>query len=404
VRRPSCRWPLLALALLATACGVDPADSAPAPTTTSVPPTTAAPATAAPTTTAAAPPTTGAEQERSVLVAWAEDDVDDTFVAAVSAVEGVGDVVAVRSGNLHLLATADASGRPVDQPPKGFVIPVDAVVLDGSGVRRFVDDEIAAAVGGLRPDQVVLGETAAAIRRLGPGGRLVVEGGQTLTVAAVVPDRFLGSAEVVAVDVAVYGDDPPEPRFAYVDYDGDADELEDELTARLGEEEGVKVRYLAASASPRPRTTRTQAAIKEKFGEFSYRPVGGGRFEIDPDWMAANIVTTTLPLVGETKCHRAMVPILRDVLQGLVDDGLASVIDPAAFQGCWNSRFIAGTDRLSRHAFGAAVDVNFGNALDGGAGSPVNPELLARMEAAGLTSGHDWSNPDPGHFEWYEDP
>ena len=82
---------------------------------------------------------------------------------------------------------------------------------------------------------------------------------------------------------------------------------------------------------------------------------------------------------------------------------MKAAIDPDAFFGCWNPRRIANTTRLSRHAFGAAADINFGNSLDGGPGSPVNDELLRRMAMAGITSGHDWSLPDPGHFEWFSD-
>ncbi len=88
--------------------------------------------------------------------------------------------------------------------------------------------------------------------------------------------------------------------------------------------------------------------------------------------------------------------------QDLADNGLSNVIDRSAFAGCWNARYIAGSARMSRHSFGAAADINIFNSTDGGPGSPVNPELLKRIYAAGLTSGHVWRNSDPGHFEFFE--
>ena len=147
---------------------------------------------------------------------------------------------------------------------------------------------------------------------------------------------------------------------------------------------------------------RSQVFIKEHFGEFAYRLTGGGRFTIDPGWVAANIVDVDIPLLGQTKCHRKMAGILTDVMQDLVDNGLSDVIDRSAYAGCWNARYIAGSYRLSRHAFGAAADINIFNPTDGGPGSPVHPELLERIYAAGLTSGHVWRNADPGHFEFFE--
>ncbi|MGI9614043.1 MAG: M15 family metallopeptidase, partial [Acidimicrobiales bacterium] len=128
--------------------------------------------------------------------------------------------------------------------------------------------------------------------------------------------------------------------------------------------------------------------------------LGGRQIDIDPAWVEEHIVTADLPLLGPVRCHRSFVEIIRPVLQGLIDDGLEDVIDPSRFEGCWNPRFIGNSNRLSRHAWGAAADINFGNPLGDNPGSPIHPELLDRMAAAGVTSGHDWTIPDPGHFEY----
>lgn len=67
--------------------------------------------------------------------------------------------------------------------------------------------------------------------------------------------------------------------------------------------------------------------------------------------------------------------------------------------GGYNYRTIAGTNTLSNHAHGNAVDVNWSENARGTAGNI--PPGLARDLAAkhGMTWGGDWKNPDPMHFE-----
>lgn len=67
--------------------------------------------------------------------------------------------------------------------------------------------------------------------------------------------------------------------------------------------------------------------------------------------------------------------------------------------GGFNPRTIAGTNKLSNHAHGAAIDVNWGENPRGGAGAI--PAEIARSLAQkhGLVWGGDWKNPDPMHFE-----
>lgn len=67
--------------------------------------------------------------------------------------------------------------------------------------------------------------------------------------------------------------------------------------------------------------------------------------------------------------------------------------------GGYNPRNIAGTNTPSRHAHGAAIDINWTDNPRGGKGKI--PADLARSLAAkhGLVWGGDWKNPDPMHFE-----
>lgn len=67
--------------------------------------------------------------------------------------------------------------------------------------------------------------------------------------------------------------------------------------------------------------------------------------------------------------------------------------------GGYNYRNIAGTNRLSEHAHGTAIDLNWDRQPRGGK-SDIDPELARELaQKHGLTWGGDWKNPDPMHFE-----
>lgn len=335
----------------------------------------------------------------------------DEFIRVIAELPGVAGSAVIQTGQLRLTASEDSTGAPVDVLEDGFVIQVDGRAYESLDAAETFAPSLAEALADLRPDEVVLSESSAAIRRLDQGSTITFEGGGAdvegarFRVAAILPDDVVGATEVVLLGpeaMAAAGAATPR-RIAIVDYAETGEELERVLLA-ANAGEGIRVfgGRGGDDQQDRDRAVLAQLRVKEIFGEFSYRPRSGGAVEIDPAWVEANIVSVDLPLLGMTKCHRVFAEILTEVLQGLIDDGLEDLIDPDAFQGCWNPRFIGGSDRLSRHAWGIAADINFFNPLDGLPGSPVNPELLDRMAAAGVTSGHDWSTPDPGHFEYLD--
>lgn len=374
------------------------------PPTTSRAPDTAGPGTSRPAATDAptstAPPTTVAGEAPWFVVSvtgW----IPDGFANPLAELPGVEVVSVVRIGNAAVVETRDGSGNVVDRTRRGFVIPVELQAIDPTGHAEFVPPEIAVRLDSLLPDQVILGESSARLRRLGPGATVVLEDGTELEVAAVVDDRWVGFAEMVTT--------VPDPdrlgterdRYAVVRFDGTREELEaammtlTDLAVRVQDEAGAAVFRHADAVQP-------QVVIKERFGEFSFRGGRGQRVEIDPAWVEANIVTARLPRIGSVTCHREFIEMLRGVMEQLVAEGNGRLIGPGSDNGCWNPRFIAGRRDLSRHSWGIAADINWGNDHDGPR-SPVAPALLEAMEEAGITSGHAWTNPDAGHFEWYED-
>ncbi len=389
-------------------------DAPPAPvatpnlvTTTTKPPvpTTALPAETlflTPPTSAIPTPGSSAPSAGNWFVVWVTGWIPQGFAADLRDVPGVDVVSVVGVGNAHVVETRNAAGQIIDETKPGFVIPVELHAIDPADHQRFVPSDVYFLLADLAPDQVILGRSSARFHRLGPGGTLTLEDGTTLTVAGVVDDEWVGAAELVTTspDAITLGAD--RERYAVVRFEGDREALEpatvvltDKSVRVWGEGEVDMFRHADA--------VQSQIRIKERFGEFSYRPLGGQSVEIDPEWVAANIVMVRLPLIGSITCHRDFAALLRQVMDELESGGNGRIINSGSDNGCWNARFIAGRRDLSRHAWGIAADINWGNPHDS-LRSPVAPALLAATSAAGITSGHEWVNPDPGHFEWYGPP
>jgi D-alanyl-D-alanine carboxypeptidase len=144
-----------------------------------------------------------------------------------------------------------------------------------------------------------------------------------------------------------------------------------------------------------------QALIKAAFGEFAVQGSGPGPVTIDPDWVATNIVDVDLPILGPTHCHRNLVPALRGALEDLQAANLGHLV--GSYEGCFNARTVAGSVQLSRHAWGAAVDLNF-STNPTGIDSAQDPRLVAVFERWGFGSGDFWLVPDSGHFEYIAPP
>lgn len=316
------------------------------------------------------------------------------FAESLVGVDGIEAITELRTATLHIKSSHKADGTVVDEPPPGYVIPVHAAIVAPEGLEHIV------GISGLAPDELVLGEDSAALRRLGIGDSITFER-STMTVGAIVPEALMSGYEMIATTPEPFVEKRMETRAVHVLYGWSRYRLSLEVRARVDEDTTYRVSERSTSADRGGLAVRSQTFIKQSFGEFAYKPTGGRNFVIDPAWINANIVDVRIPLLGRTRCHRIYAEILTDIMQDLVDNGLSDVIDRSAFAGCWNGRYIANSYRLSRHSFGAAADINIFNTPDEGPGSPVHPELLSRMAAADVTSGHLWAKSDAGHFEYF---
>jgi hypothetical protein len=325
---------------------------------------------------------------------WAQPDLPEGFEDAVAALPDVTAVVTTRRGLVHLHASWDPDGARVDELPTGYVVPMQAVALDLARTDLHPD------LAYLEPDELALSATAARLRGVGPGSMLDLDG-HRLTVGAVLPDEVAGSSEVLlSLELA--------ERFAFarrsvtIRHLGDEDAVRQKIAALLPTNVTARIR------SPRDDGTgplvRSQVDMKQRFGEFAHGPVrADGGFTQDPAWVEANITTARVPILGAITCHRDFIPLVAGALQELEDEGLAHLVDASDYAGCWAPRRIASGRTISKHAWGAAIDLNAStNAY--GEEPTLDPRVIEAFRRWGMRWGGDFLVPDGMHFEWYEDP
>ncbi|HEX6165540.1 MAG TPA: M15 family metallopeptidase, partial [Acidimicrobiales bacterium] len=340
----------------------------------------------------------------AVLLAWTPGGLDQGLAAAATADPAVGATSVVRGGVVDLVASRDPTGGAVDDPAPGWAIPLDAVAVDPAAHAGFVSVADRATVAALRDGQALLGATSAELRRLGPGSVVDLAGGASVTVAGVVSDAAIGGAEM-AVDRPTgerlgLGVD----RYVLAAYGGERAPLEGRLRSSLPA--GATVRFRGPGETPFLRNgdaVLPQVLIKQRFGEFAYRPGAGDGFDQDPAWQDRTLVTVDLPIIGQARCHRGVADALAGALGEVASANLASLIDRDGFAGCWNARTTRAGTSVSRHAWGVAVDLNFG-ANPTGLASVQDPRLVAIFRRWGFTDGSGWLVPDAGHFEYVSPP
>lgn len=397
--------------LLVEAGPADPRGQAPDPSIVSArpgPPVTRPAATSAPVGGTGGPgePAESAESADTVL-AWTPGGLPASFAATVSASPAVGGTTVVRGDPVTMVTSLDAAGNTAGAaPPAGMVVDLDLIAVDPTTYPPFAEPVDRPALRHLASGQALLGSTSAALRRLGTGDRVVLAGGASLTVAGVVDDASIGAAELVvtvatgeALGVTTERYLLARPSVAAVTGDATV------RAVRAAADAAATLRVRARGETPYLRSSDAvlpQSRIKARFGEFAHLPLAGGReLRQDRAWVDANIVDAAVPVLGRVRCHRLLIPPLRGALQELADRNLAGLVQ--SYDGCYNPRLVRAGGTASRHAWGAAIDLNFsGNRT--GTTSIQDPRLVDVMARWGFASGDGWLVPDPGHFEYVGPP
>jgi hypothetical protein len=354
-------------------------------------------------------PTTGPEPAAGgtdLLLAWTPGGLPAGFAGAAAAVDGVAEAAVVRGDPIDLARSVAADGRVVDQPAAGWFIPLDAIAIEPASYATVVPVADRAVVASLAPGEGLLGATSARLRQLGPGGRLDLAGGGSVTVRAVVPDVTIGGAEL-AVDRATGAAlGISTERALLVAHSGDRAPVEAALAAMVPP--GLPLRFRARGETPFLRAgdaVLPQVVLKDVFGEFAYRPGprGDRDVEIDPTWMASNVTEVELPLIGRARCHRAVVPALTAALRRLEQANVTPALGPNDFDGCFVPRRIRPGAPLSHHSWGIALDLGYEDNPTAVVAAQ-DPRLVDIMRRAGFGWGGGWLVPDPAHFEYVAPP
>ena len=292
----------------------------------------------------------------------------------------------------------------VQEAPRGFGYPMLTMSLDPDS--RIVPDDLRVS---LSSGDAVMGEITARLRGARVGDVAHLEGldGRVVAVrlGAIVPDQDLRWSEIVIGTSFVPGLRIDRP-YSVVAWGTAGVPLAAAIriwTTHPG------VRVLDGSEEPATDLVLPIAMVKEQFGEFAVAAAEGDSVLVDREWRDTWIVTVDFPIVGETRCHRMVVPYVRAALVEVESSGLSAELDRADFQaagGCFNPRFNRGADpgySLSRHSWGIAVDFNPSSNRYGDVPT-LSPEIVNIFRRWGFSWGGAWSVPDGMHFEWLSQP
>jgi hypothetical protein len=295
-----------------------------------------------------------------------------------------GGAAMLRTGTLTL-ATPTASGE------------ISAAGVDPAVFRRFTPKNTAEVTGVW--DNVAKGYLALsydAAKRLGVGlGNKVTVNGQPMDVGALADTGLPDLDAIVSNDVAArFG--LPAPNSVVLS-GGKDDPTPLVLDVRKAVAKDARVDML------RPPAQRMSffdvGDARRRLGSLTYQVTPDGQVIVDPKWVAENIVTQSVPIIGRMTCHKAMFPQMIKAFSEIEAAGLADKIHPDQYEGCYWPKLIEDSGHLSMHAWGLAFDLNVptNQRLTHG---DMDPGVVAIFKKWGFRWGGDWKGtPDPMHFE-----
>lgn len=342
-----------------------------------------------------------------VVYAWQSGGLTDEVIGAVfQAANNAGGYASLTHNGTLGYHGLRRNGHLIHGARAGWRIAFTARAVEPAAAAPFHGAEVAQA---LDRGQVVMSRGTAALRGAQVGDVVIFSGwdGQVheRTVGAIVPDARVGSSELVfgTPDAASFGF--VRGSSIWIGGISDLGVLETGLADLAAIHEWV--RWARSWDSRSPDSTLPTIRLKELLGEFEYRPTNSVYVEMDPAWVAENIVRAELPILGRWRCHRAVLADLVAALSEIESSGLAELIDvrDSRHGGCWVAREIRGASggTLSRHAWGLAVDIN--PSTNGWGQVPqMDLRIVDIFRKHGFAWGGTWTRPDGMHFEWIGGP
>ncbi len=329
------------------------------------------------------------------LLVWTAGGLPDGFAGRLAEIDAVERTTVVDGDHVDLDPDPDIDSGDA-ATADGGVVDLDVLAIDPASYADFVPEPTDRIIRTLSDDEAVLGRTSSVLRALGAGDSITIDG-RRLRIVAVVDDALVGAAEVVVSR----GARPrvATERFVLVAYSGARLAVEAEIRSLL--DPAVAVRFRAPGETRLLRhgdAVLPQSWVKRDFGEFVVRSVpGSAALDLDDGFVAAEIETYALPLVGEVTCHRALREPLTRALEALPADTAAQLRGTEAI--CFDPRESEPGLGPSRHSWGIASALAVAAPVKGG--RPVaDAGLVEAFAAAGFTWGGNWLAPDPTRFEW----
>ena len=283
----------------------------------------------------------------------------------------------------------------------GWRLPLSLVTFEPDAGGALLGPSATAA---LRRGEIVLGTESAALRHAVVGSELplVAVGGtvRSKRVGAIVPDERIFWAEVAmaTADAAAMGVNRP---FAVEVWGAPRADIERAINTAPPTQHALGVER--SWSDPSVDLTLANVRLKRLVGEVAYRHGRGDAIQLDPTWVANNIVTERVPGIGRVTCGRVAMPALRGALTDVVRAGLTGGV--GRFGGCYNARLIRGGDSggfLSRHSYGIALDLNTSRNVFGGR-VEMDARIVEIFRRWGFAWGGTWVRADGMHFEYAPD-
>lgn len=346
-------------------------------------------------------PSTQPDPVASATLVWTQGGLPTGLARRIAGLAGVTHSVSVVDGTVWLTGSRTVAGKEFDRSAGGMAMPLDLAGAAPADLAAFFPATDQSLISDLAKGQAILGATSAALRHIGAGGVLEF-GSRSVRVAGVVPDAVVGGHElfVSRAEAAALGIN----REQYVLLQAPGGVSQSRIRALVPAGTLMRIRgpgeahFLRQADAVLP-----PVMMKAAFGEFAADPIllPGEWMSMAPDWQAEHIVSAPVPILGTARCNVALIPQLRAALTQVFRRGLASLIRPGDYGGCFAARVIPGSpgEALSAHAWGAAIDINV-STNQVGASPHQGPRLVAIFKRWGFTWGGNWMRPDGMHFEF----
>ncbi len=293
--------------------------------------------------------------------------------------------------------------------------PLWAIAIEPAAAAELLGPDVGNA---LQRHQLVMSKSAAKLRKASTATSLTLAGWDDpiksvqQPIGAIVEDeRTLDAELLMSIDTATQLGLSRQWRIMV--WGGDTKAVARDAASTVGS------KYIYKSwTAPSVDSVLSVAELKQSLGEFAaLRRNGvdpssaGAKVDSDPEWVKRNIATADVPIIGRITCNKKLIKPITESLAEIEQAGLAPLIDvwdTRRAGGCWNSRLIrsaSGTSgrNISRHSWGAALDINPSTNRYGGT-STMDERIVDVFRRHGFAWGGTFPIADGMHFEYIGKP